>query len=200
MEETKQSLIASLPAAPRKPKSKVEKFARKTFKGTTHLSNLLPTGSVMSFQIMCPVLTHQGQCPTITSRWLTCFLVFVCAISCFIFSFTDSIRDPNGKIRYGIATWTGLCVIDGSITLTDEEKAKYKLQILDFVHAIMSMLVFFAISMFDQNVTRCLFPVPSEETKEVLTSLPFIIGVFCGGFFLAFPTRRHGIGSPLTKE
>ncbi|KAG7622131.1 Protein DMP [Arabidopsis suecica] len=98
MEETKQSLIASLPSAPRKPKSKVERVVRKTFKGTAHLSNLLPTGSVMSFQIMCPVLTHQGQCPTITSRWLTCFLVSLCAISCFLFSFTDSIRDPNGKV------------------------------------------------------------------------------------------------------
>ncbi|XP_019088547.1 PREDICTED: uncharacterized protein LOC104722043 isoform X1 [Camelina sativa] len=200
MEETKQSLIASLPAAPRKPKSKAQKVVRKTFKGTAQLSNLLPTGSVMSFQIMCPVLTHQGQCPTITSRWLTCFLVFVCAISCFIFSFTDSIRDPNRKVRYGLATWTGLYVVDGSITLTEEEKEKYKLKTLDFVHAIMSMLVFFAISMFDQNVTHCLFPVPSAETREILTSLPFVIGVICGGFFLAFPTRRHGIGSPLTKE
>lgn len=100
MEETKQFLIASLPAAPRKPKSKVEKVVRKTFKGTAHLSNLLPTGSVMSFQIMCPVLTHQGQCPTITSRWLTCFLVSLCAVSCFLFSFTDSIRDPNGKVIF----------------------------------------------------------------------------------------------------
>ncbi|ANM66465.1 transmembrane protein, putative (DUF679 domain membrane protein 7) [Arabidopsis thaliana] len=200
MEETKQSLIASLPSAPRKPKSKVERVVRKTFKGTAHLSNLLPTGSVMSFQIMCPVLTHQGQCPTITSRWLTCFLVSLCAISCFLFSFTDSIRDPNGKVRYGLATWSGLLVMDGSITLTEEEKEKYKLKILDFIHAIMSMLVFFAVSMFDQNVTRCLFPVPSEETKEILTSLPFVIGVICGAFFLAFPTRRHGIGSPLTKE
>ncbi|XP_024005894.1 protein DMP7 isoform X1 [Eutrema salsugineum] len=200
MEETKQALIASLPEAPKKPKSKVQRVARNAFKGTAHLSNLLPTGSVMGFQIMCPVLTHQGQCPTITSRWLTCFLVFVCAISCFLLSFTDSFRDPRGKVRYGLATPSGLCVMDGTITLTEEEKEKYKLRFLDFVHATMSMLVFFAISMFDQNVIRCLFPVPSEETKELLSSLPFIIGVVCGGFFLAFPTRRHGIGSPLTKE
>ncbi|CAN8326280.1 unnamed protein product [Cochlearia groenlandica] len=200
MEETKQALIESLPEAPRKPKSKVQRVMRKTFKGTAHLSSLLPTGSVMGFQIMCPVLTHQGQCPTITSRWLTSFLVFACASSCFFLSFTDSFRDPQGKIRYGFATSSGLCVMDGSVTLTDEEKQKYKLRVLDFVHAIMSMLVFFAISMFDQNVIRCLFPVPSEETKELLTSLPIIIGVVCAGFFLVCPTRRHGIGSPLTKE
>lgn len=101
MEETRQTLIASLPEAPRKPKSKVARVMRKTFKGTAHLSNLLPTGSVMGFQIMCPVLTHQGQCPTITSRWLTCFLVFVCAVSCFLLSFTDSFRDQCGKVyRY----------------------------------------------------------------------------------------------------
>ncbi|CAH8359984.1 unnamed protein product [Eruca vesicaria subsp. sativa] len=200
MAETQHLLISSLPEAPRKPKSKVQKVARKAFKGTAHLSNLLPTGSVMGFQIMCPVLTHQGQCPTIASRWLTCFLVFICAVSCFLLSFTDSFRDPRGKVRYGLATPSGLMVMDGTITLTEEEKEKYKLRFLDFMHAIMSMLVFFAISMFDQNVIRCLFPVPSEDTKELLTGLPFIIGVVCGGFFLVFPTRRHGIGSPLTKE
>ncbi|KAF3485759.1 hypothetical protein F2Q69_00057551 [Brassica cretica] len=200
MAETQHLLISSLPEAPRKPKSKIQKVTRKAFKGTAHLSNLLPTGSVMGFQIMCPVLTHQGQCPTIASRWLTCFLVFVCAVSCFLLSFTDSFRDPRGKVRYGLATPSGLMVMDGTITLTEEEKEKYKLRFIDLMHAMMSMLVFFAISMFDQNVIRCLFPVPSEDTKELLTGLPFIIGVVCGGFFLVFPTRRHGIGSPLTKE
>lgn len=104
------------------------------------------------------------------------------------------------QVRYGLATPSGLYVLDGTITLTEEEKEKYKLKVLDFMHAVMSMLVFFAVSMFDQNVIRCLFPIPSEETKELLTGLPFIIGVVSGGFFLMFPTRRHGIGSPLTKE
>lgn len=103
MEETQPLLIASLPEAPRKPKSKVQKMARKAFKGTAHLSNLLPTGSVMGFQIMCPVLSHQGQCPTIASRWLTCFLVFVCALSCFLLSFTDSFRDPRGKVTNNLS-------------------------------------------------------------------------------------------------
>ncbi|CAA7050136.1 unnamed protein product [Microthlaspi erraticum] len=200
MDETKQTLIASLPEAPKKHRSKVQIVARKAFKGTAHLSNLLPTGSVMGFQIMCPVITHQGQCPTVTSRWLTCFLVMACASSCFLLSFTDSFKDPQGKVRYGLATPSGLYVLDGTITLTDEEKGKYKLRLLDFMHAVMSMLVFVAVSMLDQNVISCLFPVPSEETKELLTGLPFIIGVVCGGFFLVFPTRRHGIGSPLTKE
>nr|pir hypothetical protein F20O9.170 - Arabidopsis thaliana [Arabidopsis thaliana] len=189
MEETKQSLIASLPSAPRKPKSKVERVVRKTFKGTAHLSNLLPTGSVMSFQIMCPVLTHQGQCPTITSRWLTCFLVSLCAISCFLFSFTDSIRDPNGKVRYGLATWSGLLVMDGSITLTEEEKEKYKLKILDFIHAIMSMLVFFAVSMFDQNPVKA---SASETFCVTIRSLPSRVNTGWG-FSSMMKTRSAGI-------
>ena len=41
------------------------------------------------------------------------------------------------QVRYGLATWSGLLVMDGSITLTEEEKEKYKLKILDFIHAIM---------------------------------------------------------------
>ncbi|XP_010438446.1 PREDICTED: uncharacterized protein LOC104722043 isoform X2 [Camelina sativa] len=165
MEETKQSLIASLPAAPRKPKSKAQKVV-----------SVPPSpvaGSPASSSSYAPSLASSFPLPT---------------------------PSETQTARYGLATWTGLYVVDGSITLTEEEKEKYKLKTLDFVHAIMSMLVFFAISMFDQNVTHCLFPVPSAETREILTSLPFVIGVICGGFFLAFPTRRHGIGSPLTKE
>ncbi|RID78009.1 hypothetical protein BRARA_A00871 [Brassica rapa] len=175
MEETQPLLIASLPEAPRKPKSKVQKMARKAFKGTAHLSNLLPTvaGSPASSSSSAPSLASSFPSPT---------------------------PSETHAVRYGLATRSGLSVMEGTITLTDEEKEKYKLRFLDFVHAFMSMLVFFAISMIDQNVIRCLFPVPSEDIKELLTSLPIIIGVICGGFFLVCPTRRHGIGSPLTKE
>ncbi|ESQ54401.1 hypothetical protein EUTSA_v10027404mg [Eutrema salsugineum] len=165
MEETKQALIASLPEAPKKPKSKVQRVVS--------VQPLPVAGSPASSSSSAPSLASSSPSPT---------------------------PSETHAARYGLATPSGLCVMDGTITLTEEEKEKYKLRFLDFVHATMSMLVFFAISMFDQNVIRCLFPVPSEETKELLSSLPFIIGVVCGGFFLAFPTRRHGIGSPLTKE
>ncbi|XP_010555098.1 PREDICTED: uncharacterized protein LOC104824685 [Tarenaya hassleriana] len=198
--ESTQRLIEMLPLAPRKPKSKAQKVVRKTFKGTTQLSKLLPTGSVLTFQILCPVLTHQGQCPTQASRSLTLFLVFLCAFSCFLLSFTDSCRDQFGKVRYGLATATGLWVMDGSVELAGAEAEKYRLRFLDFAHATMSMLVFGAVTMFDKNVVRCLFPVPSEEVKELLMRLPIMVGFICVAFFLVFPTRRHGIGSPLSKE
>ncbi|XP_018477451.2 protein DMP7 isoform X2 [Raphanus sativus] len=165
MAETQHLLIASLPEAPRKPKSKVQKVVSvqpSLAAGSPAFSSSSAPSLASSFPSPTPLETHAA--------------------------------------RYGLATPSGLMVMDGTITLTEEEKEKYKLRFIDFLHAIMSMLVFFAISMFDQNVIRCLFPVPSEDTKELLTGLPFIIGVVCGGFFLVFPTRRHGIGSPLTKE
>ncbi|XP_009137788.1 protein DMP7 isoform X2 [Brassica rapa] len=165
MAETQHLLISSLPEAPRKPKSKVQKVA-----------------SVQPSPVAGSPASLSSSAPSLAS------------------SFPSPTPSETLAARYGLATPSGLMVMDGTITLTDEEKEKYKLRFIDFMHAIMSMLVFFAISMFDQNVIRCLFPVPSEDTKELLTGLPFIIGVVCGGFFLVFPTRRHGIGSPLTKE
>ncbi|KAJ6371740.1 hypothetical protein OIU77_002123 [Salix suchowensis] len=48
-----------------------QKAMRKTFKGTAHLARLLPTGSVLAFQILSPVLTHEGQCRSITSQTMT---------------------------------------------------------------------------------------------------------------------------------
>jgi hypothetical protein len=68
------------------------------------------------------------------------------------------------------------------------------------MHAVMSILVFAAIALFDQNVVNCFFPEPSKEIQEVLTALPVGIGVFCSMLFVAFPTERHGIGFPLSTS
>jgi hypothetical protein len=39
-------------------KTPAQKAIRKTFKISTHLANLLPTGTVLVFQIMSPIFTH----------------------------------------------------------------------------------------------------------------------------------------------
>jgi hypothetical protein len=64
----------------------------------------------------------------------------------------------------------------------------------------MSILVFAAIALFDQNVVDCFYPSPSTKEEEVLTALPVGIGVFTSILFLVFPTRRHGIGFPLSAN
>ena len=170
-----------------------------TCKSTAHLANLLPTGTVLSFQLLSPIFTNQGKCDHVI-QLMTLSLLSLCGASCFLLCFTDSFRDNKGNICYGFATFKGLWIIDGSATLPHELDAKYQLRFIDFMHAIMSILVFSAIAMFDHNVVNCFFPSPSDEMREILTALPVGIGVFCSMLFVAFPTHRHGIGFPLSTN
>ncbi|OMO49339.1 hypothetical protein CCACVL1_31068 [Corchorus capsularis] len=184
----------------KQPKTKRQKVVRKTFKGTAVLSKLLPTGSALTFQLLSPVLTNSGQCKTYVSQNLTLGLVAFCATLCFFISFTDSFRDDKGKVRYGVATLRGLWVMDGgAVKLTAEEAEKYRLKFIDFVHAFISLIIFTGLALFDQNVVKCFCKTPSEETKELLTVLPIGIGVIGSILFVSFPTKRHGIGNPLSK-
>ncbi|WOL17045.1 hypothetical protein Cni_G25834 [Canna indica] len=180
--------------------SLVQKAISQTFKSTAHLANLLPTGTVLAFQLLSPVFSNGGRCAP-ADRLMTAGLLALCSLSCFVLSFTDSFRDGAGRVRYGIATRDGLWVIDGAgSTLPPDAAAGYRLRFIDFVHAFMSVLVFAAVALFDRNVVACFYPVPSPETKQVLTSLPVGIGVICSMMFVTFPTTRHGIGFPVSPQ
>lgn len=177
----------------------MQKAIGKTFQTTANLANLLPTGTVLAFQILSPICTNAGQCD-LASRVMTALLVSTCGFSCFILSFTDSYKDLNGNVCYGFATIHGFWIIDGSATLPQERSKSYKLRFIDFVHAFMSFLVFGAVVLFDQNAVKCFFPEPSAEVAELLTTLPVAVGVFCSMVFATFPTTRHGIGFPLSAK
>ncbi|XP_049399490.1 protein DMP6-like [Solanum stenotomum] len=110
---------------------------------------------------------------------------------------SDSFRDERGKVRYGLATFRGLWIIDGSSP--PEDAAIYKLKFIDFFHAFLSILVFCAVAAFDQNVMKCLYPSPSPDAQEILAILPMAVGVICTFLFVVFPTTRHGIGFPLSR-
>ncbi|KAJ7947024.1 DUF679 domain-containing protein [Quillaja saponaria] len=187
----------NVPEAERK--NLVQKAINQTFQSTAHLANLLPTGTVLAFQLLSPIFSNEGDCDPV-SKIMTAGLVALCCISCFLLSFTDSFRDNKGNVCYGFATFRGLWVIDGSTTLPPELAAQYRLRFIDLMHAFVSILVFAAISLFDQNVVSCFFPSPSDETQEILTALPVGIGVICSMLFVAFPTQRHGIGFPLSAN
>lgn len=178
-------------------KTLIQKAISQTFQSTAHLANLLPTGSVLAFQLLSPIFTNQGECDPVT-RGLTGALVALCGLSCFLLSFTDSFKDRDGNICYGFATIRGLWVIDGSTTLPQELVAKYRLRFIDFMHAFMSVMVFAAVTLFDQDVVNCFYPSPSDKMTELLTTLPVGFGVVFSMLFVAFPTQRHGIGFPVT--
>lgn len=177
----------------------VQRAINQTFQSTAHLANLLPTGTVLAFQLLAPIFTNQGNCDSV-SRVMTIALVGLCGTSCFLLSFTDSYKDKKGNVCYGFATFKGLWIIDGSATLSPEVAVNFKLKFIDFLHAFMSILVFAAVALFDQNVVNCFYPTPSDKAQEVLTALPVSIGVFCSMLFVVFPTKRHGIGFPLSTS
>ena len=178
-----------------------QRAMRQAFESTAHLANHLPTGTVLAFQILSPVLTNRGRCTAAADQTMTAYFLALCALSCFFASFTDSVRDEDGNVRYGIATFKGLWMIDGSTaTLPSETAVKYKLVFVDFVHAITAVLVFAAVALFDQNVVSCFFPVPSPEMRQTLGVLPVGIGVLGSMLFVNFPTTRHGIGFRLSPQ
>ncbi|GAA0175990.1 hypothetical protein LIER_29064 [Lithospermum erythrorhizon] len=201
-DKLKVPLLENAPSnAPQKPKkTRAQKAVKKTCKSTANLSNLLPTGSVLAFQILAPVLTHQGHCRSTTSKLMTLSLVSFCGLCSFLLCFTDSCRDSRGKVRYGVATFKGLWIIDTSVTIPPNELEKYKLSFIDLVHGFTSFLVFEAVALFDQNIVSCFYPNPSDELKDFLTALPVIIGTICSILFVVVPSKRHGIGFPLSRE
>ncbi|XP_057417752.1 LOW QUALITY PROTEIN: protein DMP6 [Lotus japonicus] len=181
-------------------KNLIHKAMSQTFKSTAHLANLLPTGTVLSFQLLSPIFTNQGHCDDSVTKFMTAALLSLCGASCFLQCFTDSFRDSKGSVCYGFATFRGFWVIDGSATLPQELVEKYQLRFIDLTHAVMSILVFAAVALFDQNVVKCFFPSPSHEMREILTAFPIGVGVICSMLFVVFPTQRHGIGFPLSTN
>ncbi|KAK7263695.1 hypothetical protein RJT34_31289 [Clitoria ternatea] len=195
-----QPLMENAPAQYKMPKTPTQRAMKKAFKGTENLAKLLPTGTMLIFQTLSPVFTQQGQCHTITSKTMTIVLLTFCSLSCFLLSFTDSFRDEKGKVRHGVASLNGLWVMDASVKVPIDEAPKYMLRFIDFFHAFLSILVFLAVALLDRSVVSCFVPKPSKETKEVLLALPIGIGLVCSVLFVLFPSQRHGIGFPISRN
>ncbi|KAK4799692.1 hypothetical protein SAY86_025057 [Trapa natans] len=172
--------------------------------GTANLANLLPTGTLLAFQLLTPLFTSNGMCDAVT-RPATVILLAVLATSCFLACFTDSIRtSADGQVYYGFATIKGMYIFDteafaAAAANGQLDLRKYRLTFIDWVHAILSVLVFGAVALRDRNVVSCLYPAAGHETQEVLNIAPIGVGVLCSLLFVVFPTRRHGIGYPLTS-
>ncbi|KAJ8447994.1 hypothetical protein Cgig2_028870 [Carnegiea gigantea] len=68
----------------------------------------------------------------------------------------------------------------------------------DFLPAFMPVHVFTAITLLDKSTVQCYHPMPTKEDQEILTALPLNLGAMCNRLFVAFRTKHHGIGFPLT--
>ncbi|XP_031479842.1 protein DMP6-like [Nymphaea colorata] len=176
----------------------VQKAVNRAFKSSANLKNLLPTGTVLAFQVLSPILSNEGECDR-TSRLMTAGLVALCGLSCFLLCFTDSFKGIDGEVFHGIATPRGLWVLDahGSSRnggLEPEKAFEFRVRFIDFIHAFASALVFAAVAALDHNVVACFCPEPSTRARLLLVSVPLGVGFLCSMLFVAFPTTRHGIG------
>ncbi|KAH8479289.1 hypothetical protein H0E87_031389 [Populus deltoides] len=150
-------------------------------------------GTLLTFEMLLPSISRNGVCTPVTALMIH-VLLGLCSVSCFLFHFTDSFKGPDDKIYYGFVTTKGLAVFNPGLTVDVPKGERYKIGFTDFVHAMMSVMVFMAIALSDHRVTDCLFPGHVKEMDEVMESFPLMVGVICSGLFLVFPTSRHGIG------
>lgn len=176
--------------------TRLERTITRAFRSTAELAKHLPTGAVLIFEVLSPVFTNGGKCQDI-NRVMTAWLVGLCAAACFFLCFTDSFHDGKGTVRYVVATHAGLWVIDGTAPPPPDVAATYRLRFIDIFHAVLSLIVFLSVAMFDHNVGACFYPVMSYDTRQVLTDVPLAGGLVGTMLFATFPSTRHGIGFPV---
>lgn len=82
---------------PGRKRRAVAKGVQKTLSKTSMLVNFLPTGTLLTFEMVLPSIYRNGNCSPVTSLMIH-VLLGLCALSCFFFHFTDSFRGPDGKV------------------------------------------------------------------------------------------------------
>ncbi|KAK7244033.1 hypothetical protein RIF29_38851 [Crotalaria pallida] len=143
--------------------------------------------------MVLPSISKHGECSHVQTIMIN-LLLALGALSCFFFHFTDSFHGSDGNVYYGFVTPRGLSVFKPGLAVQVPKEERFKVGFTDFVHAIMSMLVFVAIAFSDHRVTSCLFPEREKDMDQVRDSFPLMVGVVCSSLFLVFPTSRRGMG------
>ncbi|KAF0895167.1 hypothetical protein E2562_006868 [Oryza meyeriana var. granulata] len=176
-------------------------MADMTFKGIGDVLKLLPTATVILYEVLTPIVTNTGDCH-LANKIITPVLLVLCAFFCAFSAFTDSYVGADGKVRYGLVTARGLMPFGGG----DDEGAggrdfsKYRLRFGDFVHAFFSVTVFAAVALLaDANTVSCFYPSLKDQQKKVVMALPVVVGALASVVFVVFPSTRHGIGYPPAK-
>ncbi|KAK6159944.1 hypothetical protein DH2020_003325 [Rehmannia glutinosa] len=170
---TAPSIIPLPPTAVGRKRRAMASGVQKTLSKTSLLANFLPTGTLLTFEMVLPSVYGNGKC-SIVSTHMIYSLLGLCSLSCFFFHFTDSFRGPDGKLYYGFVTPKGLAVFKTGLGVEVPKEERFKVGLSDFVHALMSALVFVAIALSDHRVTGCVFPGHAAELDEVMQSFPLM--------------------------
>ena len=172
----------------------------KTLASAANLANLLPTSTVLAFNALIPPFSNNGTCQP-SNKFLTSLVIVVCAIICFLSSFTDSFMSRDGKLYHGIATFNGLYIFNYTSNnssydeeINASELCKFRIRVIDFVHAFLSLFVFLVFALSNSNVQSCLIPNEGPNESTLIMNLPLGAGVLSSFLFTIFPTTRRGIG------
>ncbi|KAG6521858.1 protein DMP2-like [Zingiber officinale] len=173
--------------------------AEKTLAGFGNLVKVLPSGTVFLYQFLTPLLTDKGNCHA-ANQWLTGVLLLLCSAACCFSSFTDSYTGRDGKLYYGVATMRGLWPFSDPDSGDSVDLSEYRIRLGDFVHALLALAVFAAVSLLDADTVACFYAEFGEQMKaEMMTAMP-ALGAVAGAVAVVFPYTRHGIGYPPTKS
>ncbi|KAL2321816.1 hypothetical protein Fmac_026195 [Flemingia macrophylla] len=117
---------------------------------TSPLGNFLPTGTLLTFEMVLPSIYNNGECSHVYVMMIH-FLLFLCAIFCFFFHFTHSFHGLHSNLYYGFVTPTGLSVLkSGLLDVVVPKDHMFRLTII-------SATVFLAIVVSNHRITNCLF-------------------------------------------
>ena len=185
-------------AAPASTATTMGDMADTMFKSIGDVLKLLPTSTVIVYEVLNPIVTNAGAC-SVANEAVTAVLLAVFAFSCAFSAFTDSYIGADGKVRYGLVTARGLLPFNGGgdPDAAGRDFSRYRLRLADFAHAFFSVIVFAAVALLaDANTVACFYPGLMAQQKQLVTALPVVIGVLASGFFVVFPSTRHGLGYP----
>lgn len=209
-EETKAAAAASsgqttaAAATSKSDSTTVGDMADTTFKSIGDVLKLLPTATVIVYEVLTPIVTNTGDCH-VANKVVTPVILVLCAFFCAFSQFTDSYVGADGKVRYGLVTARGLLPFSGGGGADGGDAAgrdfsKYRLRFGDFVHAFFSVAVFAAVALLaDANTVSCFYPSLKDQQKKVVMALPVVVGALASVVFVVFPSTRHGIGYPPAK-
>lgn len=172
----------------------------------TQLSNVLPTGTFLIFQILAPLSTNNGKCGTTEIVLTSVMLILLCALCC-ASSFTDSYKAADGKVYYGFVTPHGLwnptfrhTVLNGGhggLYFKGAGEEKYRLELDDFVNAGLSVVALATISLLTAPVTTCFYP---GLPQSVLKTVPVLTGLVVGAVCAFGTTPRNGVGFAMASS
>lgn len=82
---------------PGRKRRAVAKGMQETFSKTSMLVNFLPTGTLLTFEMLLPSVSNNGYFSPVSTQIIHS-LLGLCSLSCFFFHFTDSFKGPDGLI------------------------------------------------------------------------------------------------------